>query len=491
MPNSNEDVGYLVQLKGPDNEKIYPITSTNALFTTDGQKADNLLTYKVAGTTVTIPEIQDVVTNLQNQVNEAISNMQSQVENFISSTGLPISDVREYTVRTGETITAGTAVDVRPQNEGDDPTVFNSASPTAIALESGNAGDTIKVGFGGFAQCSGVEENDVIGTSGSNTVYARSPKDSWIWINPDHNYFTGEVFGATITVNTVAGATVTCAIDSIQQSQTATDGTATFTVTSIGEYTITSAFGSENKSTSTTITFDGEAKTISLYFALSDYSPAEIAAISEAGNAVEYFSLGDTIDIQLSGIGTMTLEIADFDHDYLAGNTSASKAGISFITKNLLYGNYQMNTGATNVGGFPDSKLYDTLSSTIWNAIPAEWRNVIKTVYKWYGTGDKTSNGKWFGSRIWVPLEYEMFGATTYSPATEHSTGKARKYPIFTDDASRIKKMNNGTGNRKAYWLASPRPNNTSGFCRIETQGQTAANATANGGYGVCFGLCI
>ena len=490
MPNSNEDVGYLVQLKGPDNEKIYPITSTNALFTTDGQKADNLLTYKVAGTTVTIPEIQDVVTNLQNQVNEAISNMQSQVENFISSTGLPISDVREYTVRTGETITAGTAVDVRPQNEGDDPTVFNSASPTAIALESGSAGDTIKVGFGGFAQCSGVEENDVIGTSGSGDVYARSPKDSWIWINPDHDYFTGEVFSATITVNTEAGATVTCALGSSQQSQTAADGSVTFTVTTIGEYTITSVSGSKNKSTSTNITFDGEAKTISVYFALSDYSPAEIAAISEAGKAAQYFQTGDTIDIQLSGIGTMTLEIADFDHDYLSGSTSASKAGISFITKNLLYTEHQMNTSDTNVGGFPDSKLYDTLSSTIWNAIPAEWRNVIKTVYKWYGTGNDTNNGKWFGSKIWVPLEYEMFGTKAYSPATEHSTGNARKYPIFTDNNSRIKKMNNGAGSANHYWEASPGASVAAPFCFVVSDG-TASDVGAVGSCGVCFGLCI
>ena len=439
MPNSNEDIGYLVQLKSPEGDNVYPVIPVSALYGTDGE--------------------------------------------------LPVRDVREYKVRTGNTITAGTAVNVRPESEGDEPTVFNDTTSTAIALESGNAGDTIKVGFGGYCECAPVKENDEIGTQG-NGVYAVSPRDCWLYIEPVHEYLTGEAFSATITVNADVGATVTCALGSSQQSQTATDGSATFTVTSIGEYTITSVSGERNKSVTTNITFDGETKSISLYFALSEYGPDEIAAISEAGNATDYFEIGDTIDIQLSGIGTMTLEIADFDHDYLSGSTSASKAGISFITKNLLYTNYQMNTRNTNVGGFPDSKLYDTLSSTIWNAIPAEWRNVIKTVYKWYGTGNNTNNGEWFGSKIWVPLEYEMFGTTTYSPSTEHSTGNARKYPIFTDNNSRIKKMNNGAGSANWYWEASPWTDYATGFCDVSNSGYGSGNAAGNS-YGVCFGLAV
>ena len=297
-------------------------------------------------------------------------------------------------------------------------------------------------------------------------------------------------FSATITVNTDAGASVTCVKGDDTQTKTATGGTAVFTVTEAGTYTVTSTSGDNVKSDTVVISADGDAKTVALYFSLSDYSPAEIAAISEAGKAAQYFQTGDTIDIQLSGIGTMTLEIADFDHDYLSGSTSASKAGISFITKNLLYTEYQMNTSNTNVGGFPDSKLYDTLSSTIWNAIPAEWRNVIKTVYKWYGTGNDTNNGEWFGSKIWVPLEYEMFGTTTHSPATEHSTGNARKYPIFTNNNSRIKKMNNGAGSANYYWEASPGAGSTAGFCAVGGDG-SANDAGATTTAGVCFGLSV
>ena len=215
-----------------------------------------------------------------------------------------------------------------------------------------------------------------------------------------------------------------------------------------------------------------------------------IASVAEAGTASNYYNIGDTKTVSLSGIGNMDFEIADFNHDYLSGSTSAQTAGITLITKNLLYTNYQMNSSNTNNGGFPASQLYQTLSTTIFNALPAELRNVTKTIYKWYGTGNATSNGQWFGSKIWIPLEYEVFGSSTYAPTTEQSTGNARKYPVFTDNASRIKRMNNGAGSAYYYWLASPVRSNTNRFVIVDGGG-TVNSIGATGSYGVALGLCI
>lgn len=214
-----------------------------------------------------------------------------------------------------------------------------------------------------------------------------------------------------------------------------------------------------------------------------------IASVAESGTASTYYNIGDTKTVSLSGIGTMDFEIADFNHDYLSGSTSAQTAGISLITKNLLYTTYQMNSTNTNVGGFPASKLYQTLSTTIFNALPAELQNVVKTIYKWYGTGNSTSNGQWFGSKIWIPLEYELFGSVTYAPTTEQSTGNARKYPIFINN-SRIKVMNNGGGSAQGYWLASPIHNSANLFVFVSTEGTVGINY-ATTLYGVAFGLCI
>ena len=215
-----------------------------------------------------------------------------------------------------------------------------------------------------------------------------------------------------------------------------------------------------------------------------------IATVAELGVASNYYNIGDVKTIGLNGIGDMTLQIADFNHDYLSASTTSKTAGITLITKNLLYQVYKINNGTTNVGGFPDSQLYDVLSTTIYNALPADLRNVVKAIYKWYGTGNDTSNGQWFGSKIWIPLEYEVFGSSTYAPTQEQSTGNARKYPIFTDDASRIKKMNNGNSSTTWWWLGSPNRNSDFAFVDVRNNGMVGSNGST-GESGVAFGLCI
>ena len=306
-------------------------------------------------------------------------------------------------------------------------TVFKNMSSSqnisshAIALESGNAGDTIAVGFGGYCQCPNVTTDQSITGTGNRAVNAISPQNNWLWINPVHIY------------------------------------------------------------PSSTVTYKP--------FAEADW--AEIAEVSEAGLATEFYNLGDTKDITISGVGTITLEIADFDHDYLSGSTSANKAAISLITKHLLPSTRQMNSTRTNVGGFPASDLCEYLNGDIYNALPEDLKSIVVPIYKWYGTGNSTTNGAWSAHKIWVPLEYELFGTTQQSPAKEHTTGNARKYPIFTNNNSRIKKLNNGSGSTQQYWAASPNSSNATNFCGVAVLGYGGGDFQADASFGVCFGLCV
>lgn len=250
---------------------------------------------------------------------------------------------------------------------------------------------------------------------------------------------------------------------------------------------------------SATISGSKKTKTISIdilgiqylsLLPLNDVSWAQINTLGAAGVLGKIFALGDTKDVTLSGIGMMTLQIADFDHDYLSGATTAKKAAVTFLCKNLLYQTYQMNSSNTNSGGFPSSALCSTLNGSIYNALPSDLKAVIKTAYKWYGTGNSTTNGKWSGHKLWLPLTFEMFGESSYSPPTERTTGNARQYPIFTDNASRIKKMNNGGGSAQWYWLASPYASNSDFFCSVSSGG-SSSDTTASYSVGVCFGLCV
>ena len=296
----------------------------------------------------------------------------------------------------------------------------------------------------------------------------------------------------------LAGVTCVVVVDGVivtatrgEETKTATaksDGIATFYALGYGDWEISATISGSKRTKTITIDTQG-VKYVSLV-ALNDLSWAQIDTLGTAGVLGKIFALGDTKDVTLSGIGTMTLQIADFDHDYLSGTTTANKAAATFLCKNLLYQTYKMNSSDTNNGGFPSSSLRSTLDGSIYNALPSDLKAVIKTAYKWYGTGNNTTNGKWSGHKLWLPLAFEMFGESSYSPATERTTGNARQYPIFTDKASRIKKMNNGGGSAQWYWLASPYATNAARFCNVSSDGSSDYYG-AGGSTGVCFGLCV
>lgn len=286
-----------------------------------------------------------------------------------------------------------------------------------------------------------------------------------------------------------SGVTVTAQSGSdTKTAVAASNGMATFKGLPYGDWTFSATISGAVKSKSVAIGTQ-KAQYLSL-LPLNDLSWAQINALGTAGVLGKMFALGDTKDVTLSGIGTMTLQIADFDHDYLSGATTANKAAVTFLCKNLLYQTYQMNSSDTNNGGFPSSPLRSTLDGSIYNALPSDLKAVIKTAYKWYGTGNNTTNGKWSGHKLWLPLTFEMFGESSYSPATERTTGNARQYPIFTDNASRIKKMNNGGDSAQWYWLASPNASDSALFCRVSSGGSSSDYVASNSG-GVCFGLCV
>ena len=286
-----------------------------------------------------------------------------------------------------------------------------------------------------------------------------------------------------------SGATVTAQSgNDTKTAVAASNGMATFKGLPYGDWTFSTTISGAVKSKKVAI--DTQRVQYLSLLPLNDLSWAQIDTLGAAGVLGKMFAPGDTKDVTLSGIGTMTLQIADFDHDYLSGATTAKKAAVTFLCKNLLYKTYQMNSGDTNSGGFPSSALCSTLNGSIYNALPSDLKAVIKTAYKWYGTGNNTTNGKWSGHKLWLPLTFEMFGETSYSPATERTTGNARQYPIFTDNASRIKKMNNGAGSANYYWLASPGASDSAGFCFVNSGGGSDSYH-ASGSAGVCFGLCV
>ena len=73
-------------------------------------------------------------------------------------------------------------------------------------------------------------------------------------------------FAATITVTCPAGSSVTCANGDTTLTQTATSGTAVFTVGNTGTWTVTATLDGESASGEVVISADGESKSITLQY---------------------------------------------------------------------------------------------------------------------------------------------------------------------------------------------------------------------------------
>ena len=215
----------------------------------------------------------------------------------------------------------------------------------------------------------------------------------------------------------------------------------------------------------------------------------QINAASEAGIASSLWKVGDEIDITLSGTfnETVTLQIWDFKH--FDKSDGSGKAGIVFGMKNLMKDVQYMNSSYTNSGGWNDTAMKKTVMANIYNSMPTDLQSYIKEVntYANQGLGSSSSStGLLSKDKVFLPGMTEMFGKN-YKPDQSETEKNQKKFPIFTNDNSRIKKLSNGSGDAYQWWLRSAiYGNNSDCFCDVTIYG-THDYTGASYGYGVCF----
>ena len=214
----------------------------------------------------------------------------------------------------------------------------------------------------------------------------------------------------------------------------------------------------------------------------------EIAEISESGNASSIFSVGDEKTIALTTGEQVTLVILGFNHDDL---TSGGKAGITIGMKNLLATRYAMNSTATNVGGWDDSKMRTSTMATLLTQLPSDLQSVIKQVYKRATAGSQSEIITTPADKLWLFAEVEIDGTTKAGYADEgeqYEYWKTVKDGTVDDD--RKKYLSNGSGSALGWWLRSPSVSSSYNFRCIYSSGiVTSVNASTT--YGVSFGFCV
>ena len=227
----------------------------------------------------------------------------------------------------------------------------------------------------------------------------------------------------------------------------------------------------------------------------SGYTLAEFYGIIASGKSKEYFSVGDEIKIvpvtDVFVDSEIIMQVYGFNH-YKLADGSGDFANVVFGMKGVMNANRQMNSTNTNVGGWPETPMRTFLNNKIFPALPQQWRAMIKTVETLSSAGNTSPDIVSSKDNLFLFSQAEVGFNTTAVPYCNEVDADAEEvtFSIFTDNASRIKKRYNGTGEAVDWWLRSPYSSGSTTFCLVN-YGGGSTNSSANLSLGVAFGFCI
>ena len=213
---------------------------------------------------------------------------------------------------------------------------------------------------------------------------------------------------------------------------------------------------------------------------LEDCSWNMIQQLVKADTFKNYYKVGDTKSITLSSGEVVYIQVASINDGSGDASVWYPKGTVDFISKDCLQTKYAMNGSAWN-----DSELRKTLNDTIINNLPIDLKNIITEKNHTYYVGASSHLDSF--DKLWLPTLYELTGSNGL--IGNEKVNCNIKYPIFSDDSSRIKCLgNNGSAN---HWLTSSLYVNPSTNIRyhifINTNGAETWNTENYRGVPICF----
>lgn len=321
-------------------------------------------------------------------------------------------------------------------------------------------------------------------------------------------------FSATITVTVDSGASVVLKKDGATVQTKTSTGTAVFTVTETGSYTVEATKNGQTVSGSVTVSSGTTSYALTLSFVsstLNDNEWSVIKTVSDAGEGANYWSIGDRKATALSGTvelltfsGTYYAFIIGFNHNsgnegsgcihFQLGKTDLS-GGSDICFTDSKYGNtgggFRMNTSNTNSGGWNNSHMRKTICPAFKNVLPAALKSVIKSVTKYTdNTGNSSAANAVTATtdEIFLLSEYEVFGSISYGNSNEKN--KQAQYAYYSAGNSKVKNKHSATGEAARWWLRSPRSGDAASFVLVRTGG-TVNIGGAYYSFGFAPGFCV
>ncbi len=274
--------------------------------------------------------------------------------------------------------------------------------------------------------------------------------------------------GKTVSIKNSAGRT---------WSGVLADGKCSFLLPPRDTYTI-SLINSGEVQYSTEVIFGyGECKVIEV--GMDPATPLGIKAIVNAGLESTFFQAGDQVLVK-EGSTDVAFRVL-----HVGYKTSEYGNNIILGRNDLLPNTKQQQSSNTNAGGYKATLLAKYLDEEYYSGLSQSWQDAISTFEFKASIGSQSSNLQVESHKVWVPEEYNIFGATTYAAATEHTQGNNEQFAYFATAANRVKSIN---GAASIWWLSSPNVSSSTAFCIVNSSG-IASNNGASGAFGVlpCF----
>lgn len=213
-----------------------------------------------------------------------------------------------------------------------------------------------------------------------------------------------------------------------------------------------------------------------------------ISEVAESGAASEIWNIGDEITISFSSpyFSEATFQIADFNHFDKTDGTG--KAGIVFVSKELLYADYsgavseygfRFNASGSEIG-YPSSDAKKIVEG-IFNLMDANARKFCKNIVLPCDTGLSDPQKTSINALTFIPSAKEVGKSVGNDDSTP--------FQIFTDNTSRIKISK--TNSKKSIWWTRTGVKTINGNkYAVKENGGVTEYGASNGAF-ACLCFCV
>lgn len=219
---------------------------------------------------------------------------------------------------------------------------------------------------------------------------------------------------------------------------------------------------------------------------MEDCSWPMLQQLAAAGTLGNYYSVGDTKTLELSGGERVVMELASINDGEGTAGAYYPRGTADFISKDCMLTTRQMNVSNTNSGGWPSCKLRTDLNNVVYDLLPQAVKDaIVEKTHKSSAGGQSTSLVE-HSDKLWLPTEWEIFGSITYAAGTEN--GNVNKhYAVFDSTGDRVKHLGTG-GAATSWWECSPNVSYSTYFCVVGSGGGASYNGAGDSvGVPLCF----